>query len=146
MDISSARLGKFVGAALGLMLTLTLANACAPVNSAYKAPIKADLAEKAPVGLDFEVKDFKWDYLSDGRRLQVTGTIENHTKTARRGTIFAMLFDEKGLGVAMGESQISPAVLEPGQSGTFTIVAQTSRPKGPQAIKHLRLLTNVQAE
>ena len=131
---------------LALLCLPLVFSACAPANPAYKASIKADVSERAPVGFPFDVEDFQWSYVDGGNRLQVSGRIKNNGSTARRGVIYALIFDEKGQGVALGESGISPAVLEPGQSGSFSIVAKTSRPQRGRPIKHLRLLTNTQGE
>ena len=133
--------------ALALFLAATFFSACAPKkDSPYKDPISQDVSESASVGLKFEVQDFKWAYVNGGKSLQVTGTIKNKTKKAHHAVIYAMMFDENGAGVAMGESFITPAYLEPGQSGSFSVLAQTNRPQGPNGIRHLRLLTNAQPE
>lgn len=118
--------------------------ACGRVNTAYRAPIDGDVIEKATNSLDFDVQDFKWAYMRDGRGLKVTGTIKNNTGQTQRAVIYALMFDEKGLGTAMGETRVNPPVLQPGAVGSFTIVAATNRPQATEPILHLRLLTNTQ--
>lgn len=126
-----------------LLLALGLA-ACGRVNTAYRAPIDEDVIEKATNSLDFDVQEFKWAYLRDGRGLKVTGTIKNNTGQAQRAVIYALMFDEKGLGTAMGEARVNPPVLPPGAVGSFTIVAATNRTQASEPLLHLRLLTNTQ--
>lgn len=114
-----------------------LLNACA-ANHVYKAPTSVDVFERAPDSLKVDVTGFNWTYLPDGR-LEITGTAKNNTRQEQLYvTLFAMLFDEAGDPVALGESAVTPAILPKGGQGSFRIVAQTSRPVG---IKHLRLLT-----
>ncbi len=130
---------KQVKLILASLLLLALLPACGPSRLGYKPPTDVDVAERAPVGQKFDVESFKWRYLNGGR-LEVTGTIKNNTGKAQSGlTIFAMMFDETGKAVAMGESFLSPTYVEAGKTAQFKIVAQTDRPKG---IEHLRLLTN----
>lgn len=124
-----------------LMISLT---ACGRVNSAYRAPIKRDVIERSTNSLAFDVQEFKWSYMRDGRGLQVIGTIKNNTGRTQRAVIYALMFDEKGLGTAMGEAEVYPPVLEPGGVGTFTIIAATNRTQSTEPIRHLRLLTNTQ--
>jgi len=120
-----------------LMAAALFLNACA-VNHVYKAPTNTDVFERAPNSMKVDVTSFKWAYLPDGR-LEITGTAMNNTrKDQLYVTLFAMLFDEAGDPVALGESAVSPELLPAGGQGTFRIVAQTSRPQG---IRHLRLLT-----
>ncbi len=104
---------------LVLVAALVGLAACAPVNTAYRAPIDHDVTERAKVGLPFDVQDFTWTYVQGGSRLKVSGTIKNNGRAARRGVIYALMFDEKGLGVAMGESSISP-VCRPGARALST--------------------------
>lgn len=129
--------------AVGLMLS-----ACATVYKGYKPPTDVDVFEKAPNSLDYEVVGFKWTYLPDGVGLRVTGQIKNNTGKAGKAVIYAMLFDEVGLAVGMGEAKIYPIGLAPGRTGSFSLTVATNRPKGQKAtggdIKHLRLLTNTQ--
>lgn len=117
-----------------------------PVNVAWRPPTNVDVIEKASCGLNYEVTEFKWAYINDGRSLQVSGSIKNNEKRASRAVIYGFMFDEKGDGVAIGESWTSPRFLEPGQSGTFSIVAQTNRPASGEKIRNIRLLTNAQPE
>lgn len=127
-------------------LMLALAACASRVNTAYRAPIDADTIEKATNSMAFDVQDFHWSYMRDGRGLKVVGLIKNNTgETQRRALVYALLFDEKGIGTAMGEAQVSPTVLKPGAVGKFTLVAATSRPKDGEPLRHLRLLTNTQA-
>lgn len=128
----------------GLAIALTaMLTACGTRNYGYKPPTEVDVFERAPVGEKIDITDFKWKYLPNNR-IQVTGTAKNNSGKALNGvTLFAMLFDEKGKAVAMGESFINPSQLPAGGQGSFKIEAQTDRPKG---IKHLRLLTNAQQE
>jgi|GEM_PF-2084794 len=127
-----------------LMLVLA---ACAPrINTAYRAPIDADTIERATNSLAFDVQDFQWSYMRDGRGLKVVGLIKNNTgEIQRRAVVYALVFDEQGLGTAMGEAQVKPTVLKPGAVGKFTLVAATNRPKDGEPLRHLRLLTNTQA-
>lgn len=119
------------------MIAALFFNGCA-ANHVYKAPTDSDVFERAPNSMKVDVTGFTWAYLEDGR-LEVTGTAKNNTrKDQLYVTLFAMLFDEAGDPVALGESAVSPAHLAAGGQGAFRIVAQTSRPVG---IKHLRLLT-----
>lgn len=112
-------------------------SACA-TDHVYKAPTNVDVFERAPKSMRVDVTDFSWAYLPDGR-LEITGTAKNNTREEQLNvTLFAILFDEAGAPVALGESAVNPALMPPGSKGSFRIVAQTSRPVG---IKHLRLLT-----
>ena len=129
--------------AVGLMLT-----ACATVYKGYKPATDVDVFEKAPNSLNYDVVGFKWSYMPDGVGLRVTGQIKNNTAKAAPAVIYAMLFDEKGLAVGMGEAKIHPVNLAPGRTGSFSLMAATNRPKGQKStggdIKHMRLLTNTQ--
>lgn len=140
----------FIKSAAGALLVLgpvVLFSACGqPVNVAWRPPTDVDVIEQAAVGLNYEVTEFKWVYIDGGRRLQVDGKVKNKSKTTSRAVIYGFMFDERGDGVAMGESWTNPAFLEPGQIGTFSIVAQTSRPASVDKIKNIRLLTNAQPE
>lgn len=127
-----------------LFVLLLILVACGRVNTAYREPIDENVIEKATNSLDFDVQDFKWAYMRDGRGLKVTGTIKNNTGQAQRAVIYALMFDEKGLGTAMGETRVNPSVLQPGAVGSFTIVAATNRTQATEPIQHLRLLTNTQ--
>lgn len=130
-----------------LLLALLLAlAACARVNTAYRAPIDADTIERATNSLAFDVQDFQWSYMRDGRGLKIVALIKNNTgEVQRRAVVYALVFDEKGIGTAMGEAQVSPTVLKPGAVGKFTLVAATNRPRDGEPLRHLRLLTNTQA-
>ena len=128
--------------AIGLLTGFT-ATACSPVNYAIKAPIDRNVSERAPKSLKIEVQEFTWSYVG-GDRIQAKATVKNNTGRPQTSlTIFAMLFDENGQGVAMGESFISPPYLAAGAVGSIEINARTSRPSG---IKHIRLLTNAVRE
>lgn len=117
-------------------------SACSGVYEGLKPPTKVDVAEKAPVGLDIEVTDFKWTYMPGGQ-IQVTGRVVNKSGASQTDlNLFAMLFDEKGRAVAMGETRVSPSTLAGGQQGDFQLTVATSRPKG---INHIRLLTNIKS-
>lgn len=134
--------GFFKAAAL-LVCSLAFLAACSPVNYAAKAPIDKDVSERAPKSIKIDVQDFSWSY-AGGDRIRVTATVKNNTGRSQSGlTIFAMLFDENGTGVALGESFISPPYLSAGTSGTIEFTARTSRPAG---LKHIRLLTNAVKE
>ena len=140
----------FMKTAAGALLVLgpvVLFSACGkPVNVAWRPPTDVDVIEQASVGLNYEVTEFKWSYIDGGRRLQVDGQVKNKGKNPSRAVIYGFMFDERGDGVAVGESWTNPAYLQPGQVGTFSIVAQTNRPASIDKIKNIRLLTNAQAE
>lgn len=128
------------------VLILALAACAGRVNTAYRAPIDADTIERATNSMAFDVQDFHWSYMRDGRGLKIVGLIKNNTgEIQRRAMVYALVFDENGIGTAMGEAQVNPTVLKPGAVGKFTLVAATSRPKNEEPLRHLRLLTNTQA-
>lgn len=138
---------KTVAGALLLLGPVFFIPGCgASTNAGWRPPTNVDVAERAKVGLKYEVTEFKWAYADGGRRLQVDGLVRNNGQTASRAVIYGFMFDEKGDGVAMGESWTEPAFLAPGQSGRFCIIAQTSRPAPADKIKNIRLVTNAQAE
>lgn len=138
---------KFVAGALLLAGPVFFVGGCGrPTNVAWRPPTDVDVIEQAAVGLDYEVTEFKWVYIDGGRRLQVSGKVTNKEKKTSRAVIYGFMFDERGDGVAMGESWTSPRFLEPGQSGEFSIIAQTNRPASVDRIKNIRLLTNAQPE
>jgi hypothetical protein len=144
--MKSFRPGTLFRPLLLIALILTLAACAARVNTAYRAPIDADTIERATNSLAFDVQDFHWSYMRDGRGLKVVGLIKNNTgEIQRRAVVYALVFDEKGIGTAMGEAQVSPTVLKSGAVGKFTLVAATNRPKDEEPLRHLRLLTNTQA-
>jgi hypothetical protein len=125
------------------------AGACAGPEYGLKPAIKADVAELAPVSLKVEVLDFRWNYSAAGQALSVSGRVRNNTGAAQRPVfLYALLFDETGRAVGMGEARVSPDILPSGGEGGFHLTVKTSRPrsgrKGP--IKHLRLLTNARNE
>ena len=132
---------------LAVVLAL-LAGACAGPEYGLKPPITADVAELAPVSLKIEVLDFRWNYTAAGQALAVSGRVRNSTGIAQRPVfLYALLFDETGRAVGMGEARVSPDLV-PGGEGVFHLTVKTSRPrsgrKGP--IRHLRLLTNARNE
>jgi len=133
---------------LAVLLSL-LAGACAAPEYGLKPAIKADLAELAPVSLRVEVLDFNWNYAARGQTLAVSGRVRNNTGADQHPVfLYAMLFDEAGRAVGMGEARVRPDFLPRGGEGDFHLTVKTSRPssgrKGP--IKHLRLLTNARNE
>ncbi|MDR2945689.1 MAG: FxLYD domain-containing protein [Candidatus Adiutrix sp.] len=135
-------LKKFIIPTLVLTVALGLGG-CSKPNNVYKGPITANVIERAPNSLQVDVTDFSWAYLPNGR-LEITGRAQNNTRRDQyQVTFFAMLFDEAGAPVALGESAVSPVLLPAGGQGSFRIVAQTSRPSG---IRHLRLLTKAVPE
>lgn len=134
------------GAVLLLGPAFFVSGCGAPVNVAWRPPTDVDVSEIASCGLKYEVTDFRWTYVDGGRRLQVSGRVRNNENKTSRAVIYGFMFDEKGDGVALGESWTTPRYLEPGQSGDFTIIAQTSRPASGDKIKNIRLLTNAQPE
>jgi len=130
-------------------LSLMLATACLGPEYGLKPPIKADVAELAPVSLMVEVQDFRWSYSSSGQSLAVSGRVKNNTGADQRAVfLYAMLFDETGRAVGLGEARVTPEPLPLGGEGDFSLTVKTSRPssgrKGP--IRHLRLLTNARNE
>ena len=130
-------------------LSLLLAAACLGPEYGLKPPIKADVAELAPVSLRVEVLDFRWNYSSEGQSLTVSGRVKNKTEADQRAVfLYAMLFDENGRAVGLGEARVNPEPLPRGGEGDFRLTVKTSRPssgrKGP--IRHLRLLTNARNE
>lgn len=138
---------KTVAGALLVLGPAVLLSGCGtPVNVAWRPPTDVDVIEQAKVGLNYEVTEFKWAYIDGGRRLQVDGQVKNKGTATSRAVLYGFMFDEKGDGVAMGESWTEPRFLEPGQSGSFSIIAQTNRPASVDKIKNIRLLTNAQAE
>jgi len=131
------------------LLLVLAAGACAAPEYGLKPAIKADVAELAPVSLKVEVLDFRWNYSAAGQALSVSGRVRNNTGAAQRPVfLYALLFDETGRAVGMGEARVSPDILPSGGEGGFHLTVKTSRPrsgrKGP--IKHLRLLTNARNE
>jgi hypothetical protein len=136
---------------LGLLAVLLagLAAACAGPEYGLKPAIKADVAELAPVSLNVEVLDFHWNYSAAGQALTVLGRVRNNTGSAQRPVfLYALLFDETGRAVGMGEARVWPDSLPLDGEGDFHLTVKTSRPssgrKGP--IRHLRLLTNARNE
>ena len=126
-----------------------LAGACAGPEYGLKPAIKADVAELAPVSLKVEVLDFKWGYAAAGQALAVSGRVRNNTGADQQPVfLYAMLFDETGRAVGLGEARVWPDFLPKGGEGAFHLTVKTSRPrsgrKGP--IRHLRLLTNARNE
>jgi hypothetical protein len=114
-------------------------------RAGLKPPIRSNVIERAPVGLRLSVTKFNWQYIRGGGGLQVTGTVRNSTrKTQTPVILYAMLFDETGKAVGMGETRINPGSLAPGAEGRFTLIVATSRPQKPRPIRYLRLLTNFQ--
>ena len=135
--------------ALALVAALGVGACAQPAVSGLKPPTRVDIAESAPVGLRVEVRDFQWVYWSSGQGLVVTGKVRNNTGRLQQPVfLYALLFDETGLGVGLGEAKVSPAALPAGAEGDFRLSVKTSRTRqgrqGP--IKHLRLLTNAQNE
>lgn len=137
---------KNLAGAFLLAAPLFLTSACAPTNVAWRPPTDVDVSEVAAVGLKYEVEHFTWTYIDGGQRLKVTGRVKNREASAARAVIYGFMFDEKGDGVALGESWTSPMFLAAGQSGEFTIIARTSRPASGDKIKNIRLLINAQPE
>lgn len=126
-------------------LTATACSSYYGSRGGLKPPIRNNVIERAPVGLRMSATKFNWRYIRGGTGLEVTGAVRNTTrKTQYPVVLYAMLFDEAGRAVGMGETRISPASLAPGASGTFTLVVGTSRPQRPRPIRYLRLLTNFQ--
>ncbi|MDR2725811.1 MAG: FxLYD domain-containing protein [Candidatus Adiutrix sp.] len=130
-------------------LLILLAGACAGPEYGLKPPITADVAELAPISLKIEVLDFRWNYTAAGQSLAVSGRVRNNTGAVQRPVfIYAMLFDETGRAVGLGEARVSPDLMPSGGEGSFQLTVKTSRPrsgrKGP--IRHLRLLTNARNE
>ena len=127
-----------------------LTGACAaPPSPGLKPPTRVDVAESAPISLRIEVRDFQWAYSGAGDRLLVTGRVKNDTGRPQPMVyLYAMLFDETGLAVGLGEALVSPAPLSAGAEGSFHLSVRTSRPRhgrqGP--IEYLRLLTNARNE
>ena len=125
------------------------AGACAGPGYGLKPPLKADLAELAPISLKVEVLDFRWNYSAAGQALSVSGRVRNNTGADQRPVfLYALLFDETGRAVGLGEARVRPDLLPAGGEGRFSLTVKTSRPsfgpKGP--VKHLRLLTNARNE
>lgn len=133
---------------LSVVAALALSSGCFSSRRAragLKPPARYDVSERAPVGLRMDVTKFTWQYIRGGSGLQVTGTVRNSTrKTQAPIVLYAMLFDEGGKAVGMGETRVAPGSLAPGAEGTFTLVVGTSRPQKPRPIRHLRLLSNFQ--
>lgn len=149
MSSSAERRSGFVRFILCVLIiaALGLSSACAGSTrrAGLKPSIKRDVIERAPVGLRMDVTKFTWQYIRGGSGLQVNGTVRNSTrKTQAPVVLYAMLFDEGGRAVGMGETRITPSTLAPGAQGTFTLVVGTSRPQKPRPIRHLRLLSNFQ--
>ena len=136
---------------LGLILLAASAalflSACGRGNLGYRPPTDVDVIDKrAKASLPFDVTEFQWSYLPGGRQIKVTGTIRNNGRNPAGGFVYALMFDEDGIGTAMGEGLITPGLIQPGQSGSFTVVAQTSRPQSVKPLKAIRLLTNTQSD
>jgi hypothetical protein len=150
MPPDQARPGRIGRPAGGLaLLSLILAVACVESEYGLKPPIRADVAELAPVSLKVEVLDFRWNYSSTGQALTVSGRVKNNTGADQRTVfLYAMLFDETGRAVGLGEARVNPEPMPGDGEGDFSLTVKTSRPssgrKGP--IKHLRLLTNARNE
>ncbi len=151
MSSSSVRRSLLSRFCLLLLLTALMAalSGCGDffgrTRHGLKPPIRSNVVERAPVGLRMSVTKFNWQYIRGGSGLQITGTVRNTTrKTQAPVVLYAMLFDETGKAVGMGETRISPGRLAPGASGNFTLVVATSRPQKPRPIRYLRLLTNFQ--
>jgi len=147
MPPDPARPGRLLRGLAGLLFML--APACVGSEYGLKPPIKADVAELAPVSLMVEVLDFRWNYSSGGQALSVSGRVRNNTGAEQRAVfLYAMLFDETGRAVGLGEARVTPEPLPLGGQGDFSLTVKTSRPesgrKGP--VKHLRFLTNAQNE
>jgi len=131
------------------VLLVLLAGACAAPEYGLKPAIKADVVELAPVSLKVEVLAFNWNYTASGQALFVYGRVRNNTGVVQQPVfLYAMLFDEFGRAVGMGEALVRPALLSSGGEGDFSLTVKTSRPRsGPKGpIKHLRLLTNARNE
>lgn len=125
-----------------VLAALLVASVACGSRYGLKPPISRDTIEKAPVGLDIEVSSFSWAYQSGGY-LFIKGQALNNSGRAHSDlNLFAMLFDEDGRGVALGEARLSPSTLEPGQTAAFQLKAAASRPRG---IKYLRLLTHIKS-
>ncbi|MDR1044791.1 MAG: hypothetical protein LBP33_06700 [Candidatus Adiutrix sp.] len=133
-----------------LILVLSAAlllSACGRTDLGYRAPTEVDVIDRrGRASLPFDVTEFSWRYLPDGRRIELTGTIRNNGRAPQGGFVYALMFDEDGLGTAMGEGAITPALVRPGADGQFTIVAQTNRPRSVRPLKAIRLLTNTQKD
>jgi hypothetical protein len=133
---------------VAVIAALALSSACAGSRrsrAGLKPAIRQNVSERAPVGLRMDVTKFTWQYIRGGSGLQVTGTVRNSTRKVQQPIVlYAMLFDETGKAVGMGETRVTPSILPPGGQGTFTLVVGTSRPQKPRPIKHLRLLSNFQ--
>ncbi|UQZ89815.1 hypothetical protein C4J81_11580 [Deltaproteobacteria bacterium Smac51] len=133
---------------ISIIAALALTSACGDTRrrtAGLKPVIRSNVIERAPVGLRMDVTKFNWQYIRGGSGLQVTGTVRNNTRKPQQPVVlYAMLFDETGKAVGMGETRISPSSLAPGAQGSFTLVVATSRPQKPRPIKYLRLLTNFQ--
>lgn len=130
-----------------IIAALAVTSACSGYGrrTGLKPAIRSDVIERAPVGIRMNATKFSWQYICGGTGLQVRGTVLNSTrKTQSPVVLYAMLFDETGRAVGMGETRISPSTLAPGASGAFTLVVATSRPQKPRPIRYLRLLTNFQ--
>lgn len=129
-----------------LAALVALGAGCAgPRPGGLKPAIHRDTIERGPVGLNLVVTKFQWRYVRGGGGLEVTARVRNTTRRAQAPVwVYAMLFDEGGRAVGMGDARVMPPSLAPGQEGTFTLVAATSRPQRPRPIKYLRLLTNFQ--
>jgi hypothetical protein len=145
--VPSRRLWPVLLAAVSLAAVCLAA--CAGPEYGLKPAIKADVAELAPVSLKVEVEDFRWGYSAGGEALLVSGRARNNTGTTQSPVfLYAMLFDETGRAVGMGEARVSPDFLPQGAQGDFQLAVKTSRPrsgwKGP--VKHVRLLTNARNE
>ncbi len=127
--------------ALLLAALLAVSAAC---GSRYglKPPISRDTIEKAPVGLNIEASQFSWAYQSGGYLLIEGQAVNKSGRSHSDLNLFAMLFDEEGRGVALGEARLSPSTLEPGQTASFQLKVASSRPRG---IKYLRLLTHIKS-
>ena len=134
---------------MGLAMALIAAGCAVPPEYGLKPAIRADVAEMAPVSLKVEVTDFRWRYSATGEALAVTGRVRNMTGTVQRPVfLYAMLFDETGRAVGMGEARVWPELLPNGAEGDFQLMVKTSRPRSGRTgpVKHMRLLTNARNE
>ena len=132
-----------------LALLLAMVSCAAAPEYGLKPPIKADVAELAPISLKVEVENFRWNYSAAGEALVVSGRVRNRSGAAQRPVfLYAILFDETGRAVGMGEARVRPEYLPNGAEGDFHLMVKTSRPrsglKGP--VRHVRLLTNARNE
>ncbi len=127
------------------LLLMFILTACSPDRRGLKPPIRRDVIEFSAAGMKVIVTDFKWQYVRSGTGLEVTGKVKNRSGRPQEPVVlYAMLFDETGLAVGMGDVTVSPRRLEEGGVGTFSLVVGAGRQQKPSPIKHIRLLTNAQ--